>query len=188
MASTMRSTASRHVPVLAKSSGADSTMNPVPSRRVRAGSIGRALNAAKLVALCPALLGSGEKGEEGDAVLESRRDRRAAVDGVRESGGGLRFVAKACVVVAVLFGVSVDGGDRIPADFRLFVLGETADVEDRALEVGGWLGNVLDRGERGLGLVGEVEAPGPRVNLLALFGEARDPLGEDGTSTLLRRE
>jgi hypothetical protein len=185
----MRSTASRHVPVLAKSSGADSTMNPVPSRRVRAGSIGRALNAAKLVVLLfPALLGSGEKGEEGDAVLESRRDRRAAVDGVRESGGGLRFAAKACVVV-VLFGVSVDGGDRVPADFKLlFVLGEAADVGDRALEVGGWLGNVLDRGESGLGLVGEVEARGPRVNLLALFGEARGPLGEDGTSTLLRRE
>ena len=153
-------------------------MNPVPSRRVRAGSIGRALNAAKLVVLFPALLSSGEKGEEGDAVLESRRDRRAAVDGVLESGGGLRFV----------FGVSVDGGDRIPADFKLFVLGEAADVEDREPEVGGRLGNVLDRGESGLGLVGEVEAPGPRVNLLALFREARDPLGEDGTSTLLRRE
>jgi hypothetical protein len=104
------------------------------------------------------------------------------VDGVRESGGGLRFAAEACV--AVVFGVSVDGGDRIPADFKLFVLGEAAE----ALEVGGWLGNVLDRGESGLGLVGEVEAPGRRANLLALFGEARGPLGEDGTSTLLRRE
>ena len=182
MVSTMRSTASRHVLVLAKSSGADSTMSPVPSRRVRAGSIGRALNATKLVVF-PALLGSGENGEEGDAVLESRFDRRAVVDGARESGGGLRFADKVCVV----FEVSVDGGgDRIAVD--LFALGKAADVGDRELEVDGCLGNVLERGESGLGLVGEVEAPGPLVNLLLLFGETRAPLGEDGTSTLLRRE
>lgn len=177
----MRSTASWHVLALAKSSGADSMMDPVPSRRVRAGSIGRALNAAKLVVF-PALLGSGENGEEGDAVLESRRDRRAAVDGVRESGGGLRFADKVCVV----FGVSADDGDRIAVD--LFVLGEAADVGNSELEVDGCLGNVPERGESGLGLIGEVEAPGPLVNLLLLFGEARDPLGEDGMSTLLRRE
>jgi len=175
----MRSTASWHVLVLAKSSGADSTMNPVPSRRVRAGSIGRALNAAKLVVF-PALAGSGEKGEEGDAVLESRRDRRAVVmDGVRESGGGLRFAARGCVA----FGVSADGGDRTAVD--LFVLGEAVDGGNRER---GWFGNVLERGESGLGLIGVVEAPGPLANLLLLFGEARGPLGEDGTSTLLRRE
>ena len=180
MASTMRSTASWHVLVLAKSSGADSMMDPVPSRRVRAGSIGRALNAAKLVVF-PALLGSGEKGEAGDAVLESRCDRRSVVGGVRESGGGLRFAERACVV----FGVNVDGGDRTAVD--LFVLGEAAGVGDRELEVGGWFGNVRERGESGFGLVGEVEA-GPFVNLPLLSGEARRPLGKDGVSTLLRRE
>jgi hypothetical protein len=177
----MRSTASWHVLALANSSGADSTINPVPSRRVRAGSIGRALNAAKLVVF-PAPFGSGENGEEGDAMLESRRDRRAAVDGVRESGGGLRFADRVCVV----FGVSADGGDRIAVD--LFGLGEAARVGDGELEVDGCLRNVLERGESGLGLVGEVEAPRPLVNFLLLFGEARGPLGEDGMSTLLRRE
>lgn len=131
----------------------------------------------------------GEKGEGGAAVLESRRDRRVAVDGVRESGGGLRFVN--CVVGVR---VGVDGGDRIAVGFgRRFLLGEEApaNVEE---EVDGCLSDTLERGESGLDLVGEavdeIETLGPPMNLLLLLplGETRGPLGEDGMSTLLRRE
>ena len=46
------------------------------------------MNAAKLVLV----LVCGEKGEEGEAVLVSRRERRVAADGVRARGGGLCFV------------------------------------------------------------------------------------------------
>jgi hypothetical protein len=106
----MRSTTSWHVLVLARSSGTDSTtttkalpatvavvLATVPSRRVRVGSIGSALNAAKLMAaLLLVALVCGEKGEEGDAVLVSRCERRVVADGVRTRGGGLRFVGS-CV-------------------------------------------------------------------------------------------
>ena len=182
----MRSTASWHVLVLARSSGADSTtttkalplplpavLATVPSRRVRAGSIGSALNAAKLVLV----LVCGEKGEEGEAVLVSRRERRVAADGVRASGGGLRFVG-GCVEGARRSAVAAAG---------LFVLrGAAAGVGE--LAAGGWLGNALARGESGLGLVGEAGKLGPAVNLLLLVGETRGPLGDGGRSMLLRRE
>ena len=55
------------------------------------------MNAAKLVAaLLLVGLVCGEKGEEGDAVLMSRRERRVAADSVRAKGGSLRFVGS-CV-------------------------------------------------------------------------------------------
>jgi hypothetical protein len=76
------------------------------------GSIGRALNAAKLVLTSIALDPGGERGEGGGAVLESRRDRRVAADGVRESGGGLRFAVGVGIVV-VRVGVDADVEDRI---------------------------------------------------------------------------
>ncbi len=175
--------------VLARSSGADSTtttkvlplpaaaaaavLATVPSRRVRAGSIGSALNAAKLVAALA--LVCGEKGEEGEAVLVSRRERRVAADGVRASGGGLRFV-----------GGCVEGGGRSAvAAAGLLVLRGAAGVGELA---SGWLGNALARGESGLGLVGEAEKLGPAVNLLLWVGETRGPLGDGGRSMLLRRE
>jgi hypothetical protein len=201
----MRSTTSWHVLAFSRSSSADSTTKPLPPvslvlapvpvpvvssrRRVRVGSIGRALKAAKLVLPTDALV-PGVEGERGDgaAVLKSRRDRRVAADGVRESGGGLRFVDS---VVGGRVGVSVDGGDRIAVDFGKFLLGEApANVEE---VVDGCLSDTLERGESGLDLVGEAETEtetlGPLMNLLLLpLGEMRGPLGEDGMSALLRRE
>ena len=120
----------------------------------------------------------GEKGEEGEAVLVSRRERRVAADGVRASGGGLRFVG-GCV--------EGGGGRSAVAAAGLFVLrGAAGSVGE--LAAGGWLGNALARGESGLGLVGEVGKLGPAVNLLLLVGETRGPLGDGGRSMLLRRE
>jgi hypothetical protein len=201
----MRSTTSWHVLAFSRSSSADSTTKPLPPvslvltsvpvpvvssrRRVRVGSIGRALKAAKLVLPTDALV-PGVEGERGDgaAVLKSRRDRRVAADGVRESGGGLRFVDS---VVGGRVGVSVDGGDRIAVDFGKFLLGEApANVEE---VVDGCLSDTLERGESGPDLVGEAETEtetlGPLMNLLLLpLGEVRGPLGEDGMSALLRRE
>jgi hypothetical protein len=139
---------------------------------MRAGSIGRALKAAKLMFPSGALV-PGVEGVEGGgaAVLESRRDRRVAVDGVRESGGGLRLADSAV-------GVGVDGGDRI-------VLGEAANVCVELVDIS----ITLERGECGVDLVGETGTLGPPVNLLpVLLGETRGALGEDGMSTLLRRE
>ena len=163
-------------------------MVPVESSRRRVGSIGRALKAPKLVLPSDALVPGveGEEGRGGAAVLESRRDRRVAVDGVRESGGGLRFVDS---VVEVRVGV--DGGDRTAVGFGRFLLGEAVNVEE---VVDGCLSDTLERGESGLDLVGEgvieTETLGLPINLLLLlpFGETRGPLGEDGMSTLLRRE
>src|SRR6266566_7354271 len=100
MASTMRSTASRHVFTLARSSGADGSTKALPSRRAR--SIGSALNAAKFVvfefavSLAPsALLVSAVGAGVGNAALESRRDRRAVAVavGVRKSDDCRYFVA-----------------------------------------------------------------------------------------------
>jgi hypothetical protein len=146
---------------------------------MRAGSIGRALKAAKLVFPSGALV-PGVEGVEGGgaAVLESRRDRRVAVDGVRESGGGLRLADSAV-------GVGVDGGDRIVVGFGGLALGEAANVWVELVDIS----NTLERGESGVDLVGETGTLGPPMNLLpVLLGETRGPLGDDGMSTLLRRE
>jgi hypothetical protein len=148
---------------------------------MRAGSIGRALNAAKLVFPSDALV-PGVEGVEGGgaAVLESRRDRRVAVDGARESGGGLRLTDSAA-------GVGVDGGDRIVVGFGSLALGEAASVWVELVD--GDPSDTRERGESGVDLVGETGTLGPPVNLLpVLLGETRGPLGEDGMSTLLRRE
>ena len=168
---------------------------PVPvvssRRRVRVGSIGRALKAAKLELPTDAPVPGveGDKRGDGAAVLKSRRDRRVAADGVRESGGGLRFVDS---VVGVRVGVSVvgvDGEDRIEVEFGKFLLGEApADVKEM---VDGCLSDTLERGESGLDLVGEAvtETLGTSMNLLLPpFWETRGPLGKDGMSALLRRE
>lgn len=167
---------------------------PVPvvssRRRVRAGSIGRALKAAKLVPPTDALIPGveGEKRGDGAAVLKSRRDRRVAADGVRESGGGLRLVDS---VVWVRVGVGVDGGDRIAVGFVRFLLCEAPANVDEVVD--GCLSDTLERGESGLDLVGEAvtetETLGAPMNLLLLpLGETRSPLGEGGMSALLRRE
>lgn len=192
---------------LSRSSSADSTTKPLPPallvlvlvpvpvvssrRRVRVGSIGRALKAAKLELPTDAPVPGveGDKRGDGAAVLKSRRDRRVAADGVRESGGGLRFVDS---VVGVRVGVSVvgvDGEDRIEVEFGKFLLGEApADVKEM---VDGCLSDTLERGESGLDLVGEAvtETLGTSMNLLLPpFWETRGPLGKDGMSALLRRE
>ena len=118
------------------------TVTVVSSRRcVRVGSIGRALKAAKLVLLSNELVPGveGEEGGGGAAVLESRRDRRVAADGVRESGGGLRFVN--CVVGVR---VGVDGEVRIAVGLGRFLLGEAApNVEE--VVVDGCLSDTLER-------------------------------------------
>jgi hypothetical protein len=192
---------------LSRSSSADSTTKPLPPallvvvlvpvpvvssrRRVRVGSIGRALKAAKLELPTDAPVPGveGDKRGDGAAVLKSRRDRRVAADGVRESGGGLRFVDS---VVGVRVGVSVvgvDGEDRIEVEFGKFLLGEApADVKEM---VDGCLSDTLERGESGLDLVGEAvtETLGTSMNLLLPpLWETRGPLGKDGMSALLRRE
>jgi hypothetical protein len=90
--STIRSTASRHVPK--NSSGAADSTKVLPSwPQVRAGSIGSALNAAKLVVSTAASLRLPRTtGDGGGAVLESRRERRVRVGARARSGGGRRFV------------------------------------------------------------------------------------------------
>lgn len=181
MQSTIRSTASRHVPI--NSSGAAGSTNVLPSLpRVRAGSIGSALNAAKLVVPAaasvwpPCTIGGG-----GGAVLESRRERRVWVDARAMSGGGRRFVDDD----------DDGGGDEAAAEARRSALrgGREAD----AVRLGETLGRavgVIPREERGLCMAGEVLVP-PVVNLLVL-GVSRDttygPVGEVGISTLLRKE
>jgi hypothetical protein len=123
------------------------------------------LNATKFVvfvfaaslAPAPALLVSGVGAGVGSAALESRRDRRAVVVGVRESEDDRYFLADA---------VDVGGG--------------------RGITKGLFVSETLERGARGIDLVGEtLDLP---VNVLALFGDTLGPLSEDGSSTLLRRE
>ena len=110
IALTKRSTTSWHMLMLTRSSGTNSmtmtkvlpavaavVLATVPSHHVQVGSIRSALNAAKLVAvLLLVALVCGEKGEEGDTVLVSRRERHMAADSVHARGGGLRFIGS-CV-------------------------------------------------------------------------------------------
>jgi hypothetical protein len=108
--STKRSTTFWHVLMLTRSSSTNSTITTkvllavaaavlamVPSHCVHMGSIGSALNAAKLMAvlLLVALI-CGKKGEEGDTVLVSRCKRCVVVDGMHVRGSGLCFVGS-CV-------------------------------------------------------------------------------------------
>jgi hypothetical protein len=124
------------------------------------------LNAAKLVLPASALPavafgdGDGEEDRGSGAVVESTREMRDEEVGARESGGGRRFVD----------GVSDREGD-----------GEDVDGSE-----GVRIGDVLERGERGLRLVGEVlNWPG---DPLVWLGDALSMMGEDGTSMLLRIE
>lgn len=151
-----------------------------PSRCVRAGSIGSALNAAKLV-VGPASPPPPPTGDDdGGAVLESRRERRERV-GVYvcvESGGGRRFIddgrgGETDVTTAAARGSARRGG--LEAE-------EEADVG----RFGDTLRRVLVVEERGLCTVGEV------LLLPVMLGVSRDttygPVGEAGISTLLRTE
>lgn len=137
---------------------------PLPSRRVRAGSIGSALNAAKLIAAATAAAAvspatdvsaaGADAGVGGGAVLESRRERRERV-GARERRGGGRCL--------------IDNG------------GVEAEAEAGADAVR--FGDSL-LGERGLVCT---------VLLLPLVlgvsrGNTYGPVGEAGISTLLRTE
>jgi hypothetical protein len=155
------------------------------SRRVRVGSIGSALNAAKLVlaaSALPALAVVSRDGDGGGAVLERRRDRRVAV-GVRASGGGRGLVDIEIDVVRV--GVGVDGGDIAAGLVCLFAsvpgwAGVLVVVVE--LVVDACIRNSLESGERGVDLVGEtLDLP---MDLFELLGT----LGEEGRSMLLRRE
>jgi hypothetical protein len=158
--STMRSTASRHVLAPASSFGAaDSTMNVLPSaRRMRAGSIGRALNAAKLVtsSLPVTVSWDGDGDEGGGTASESMRERREEVLDARESDAG-----------------------------RCFVSDDVGNVEGAAIEHVR-PGDMLERGERALRLVGDVLDW--LVNLLVLPGDVLGPVGKVGRSILLRME
>jgi hypothetical protein len=158
--STMRSTASRHVLAPASSFGAaDSTMNVLPSaRRMRAGSIGRALNAAKLVtsSLPVTVSWDGDGDEGGGTASESMRERREEVLDARESDAG-----------------------------RCFVGDDVGNVEGAAIEHVR-PGDMLERGERALRLVGDVLDW--LVNLLVLPGDVLGPVGKVGRSILLRME
>lgn len=173
--STIWSTASRHVLAPANSSGASAgSTNVLPSspRRVRAGSIGSALNAAKLVV--PAALPSTTGDGGGGAVLESRRERRERV-GVRErSGGGRRFTDDD----------DEGGGETGTTTTAVRCLGVVVDVR---------FGDALGRvGERGLDTVGEELLLLLRPVNLLVVGVAGvtmcSPVGEAGISTLLRTE
>jgi hypothetical protein len=155
------------------------------------------LNAAKFVvsvlaaspAPAPAALpllvsGVGAGGGVGSAALESRRERRAVavVVDVRESDGDPYFFA---VTVDGDVGEGGDGDGGTTAG--LFVLSEETVVGPVDV-VRLW--DKLERGTRGLDVVGgTLDLPVP-VNLLLalLFGGILDPLSEDGSSTLLRRE
>jgi hypothetical protein len=155
------------------------------------GSIGSALNAAKLVLVAsalPALAVVSRDGDGGGAVLESRRDRRVAV-GVRASGGGRGLVDIEMDVVRV--GVGVDGGDIDIAAGLVFLFasvpgwaGVLVVVVELAVDV--CIRNSLESGERGVDLVGEtLDLP---MDLFELFGDMLGTLGEEGRSMLLRRE
>ena len=148
-------------------------MNVLPSSlRRRAGSIGSALNAAKLV--MPTAASRPEDG--GGAVLESKRERRVRVGARERSGGGRCFVDDEGGGEA---GVSATEARLSAARGGL----ETEGVD--AVRLGDTLGRVLE--ERGL-----CEVPMlPAVNLPVL-GVSREttsgPVGEAGISTLLRKE
>lgn len=180
MESTIRSTASRHVPKNS-SDAADST-NVLPSLpRVRAGSIGSTLNAAKHVVSAAAAslrppCTTGDGG--GGAVRESRRERGVRVGARARSGGGRRFVVD-----------DDDGGGEAAAEARRSVLRGGRETDAVRL---GERGVVEER--RGLCTAGEVLVlvlVPPVVSLLAL-GVSTDttygPVGEVGISTLLRKE
>jgi hypothetical protein len=160
--STMRSTASRHVLAPASSFGAaDSTMNVLPSaRRMRAGSVGRALNAAKLVLVTSSIpvtvSWDGDGDEGGGTASESMRERREEVLDARESDAG-----------------------------RCFVGDDVGNVEGAEIEHVR-PGDMLERGERALRLVGDVLDW--LVNLLVLPGDMLGPVGKVGRSILLRME
>lgn len=165
MVSTIRSTASRHVPK--NSSGTTDSTNVLPSLpHVRAGSIGSALNAAKLVVSVAASLRPPPctTRDGGGAVLESRRERGVRVGARERSGGGRRFVAD-----------DDSRGVDATAEARRSVLRGGRETDAARLE------------ERGLCTAVEVLVL-PVVNLLALGVSTYGPVGEVGISTLLRKE
>jgi hypothetical protein len=126
---------------------------------MRAGSIGRTLNAAKLVLVTPLLPATvswdGDGDEGGGTAFESRRERREEVLGGRESDPGCCFMG--------------DVGDVEGAEFE--------DVRP---------GDMLERGERALRLVGDMLDW--LENLLVFPGDVLGPVGKVGRSTLLRME
>ena len=81
-----------------------------------------------MAALLLVVLVCGEKGEEGDAVLVSRRERHVAADGVRVKGSSLHFVGscvETCSRDAVSAGTQLCGlvpcGDAATTDSAMGV-------------------------------------------------------------------
>lgn len=104
------------------------------------------------------LVSTGVGAGVGSAALERRRDRRAVVVEGARERDGARYFFADAV--------DVGRGDGVTTGL---IVSET-----------------LERDARGISLVGEtLDLP---VNLLALFGDIPGSLGEEGSSTLLRRE
>jgi hypothetical protein len=126
---------------------------------MRAGSIGRALNAAKLIlvtSLLPVIVSwDGDEDKGGGMVFESMRERREEVLGSRKNDAGCCFVG--------------DVGDL-----------KGAEIEDVRP------GDMLEWGEWALRLVGDMLDW--LVNRLVLPGDVLGPVGKVGRSTLLRME